>query len=111
MVKKFVLVMLSVLPIASISTVANAKLEDIRGKEDADRIDNEINEIRGLLFPQWTMAVTHEAAIARLKDLKGIQDERILREEYERMLGILKKSQDYEINEKMIVSGVPSHIH
>ena len=107
-VKKFLLTLLAMLPVASISTAAYCSLSDMAGQNQTDLLRYKVAKARRLLFPNGVMTTTYEAARERLAQETGITDEQMLEDEFNRQIKILMDNRLIETNEMAMSAGTPS---
>ncbi|MGZ3774078.1 MAG: hypothetical protein ACXVCY_08640 [Pseudobdellovibrionaceae bacterium] len=106
--KKYILSLLTLLPIKSIATVAQSAVLDAAGEEQKSLLLNQLNKSRSLIMPKGVYSTTIEEAKARLKGLTGISNENELDAEITKHIEILQKNGILIMNEGKIVSGAPS---
>ncbi len=107
-IKKVLLTMLAMLPVASISTVAYSQLNEQAGEGQTDLLRFKITQARKLLFPQGVLLTTRQEAKERLSRETGITDERALEEELDRQVQILLDQGLIETNEVQMRAATPS---
>lgn len=106
--KKVLLTILAMLPIASISTTAYCSLNEMAGEEQNDILRAQISLARKLLFQTGVLTTTYEEARERLAKQTGIQDQYELEEEFNRQIKILLDNGLIETQEIKMVSRTPS---
>ena len=107
-IKKALLTVLAILPVASISTVAYCQLNELAGENQTDLLRFKLSQARRLLFPSGVYTITRQEAKERLSKETGITDEQALEEELERQLKILLDSGLIEMNELASIGSTPS---
>lgn len=106
--KKLTLTVLSVMPIASISTVAYCQLNELAGEEQNDLLHGQISSAHALLMAPGTVSTTEEESKAYLSQQTGITDPTELDDEFQRQLRVLVEKGLVEKNERNITSKIPS---
>jgi hypothetical protein len=106
--KKMTLTVLSVMPIASISTVAYCQLNEMAGEEQNDLLHGQISTAHQLLMAPGTVSTTEEESKAYLSRQTGITDPKELDTEFQRHLRVLIEKGLVEKNETNITSSIPS---
>lgn len=107
-IRKALLTVLAMLPVASISTVAYCQLNELAGENQTDLLRFKISQARRLLFPQGVFTTTRQEAKERLARETGITDERALEEELSRQLKLLLDNGLIDMNELQAIGSVPS---
>lgn len=107
-IRKVLLTVFAVLPVASISTAAYSQLNEFAGENQTDLLRCKIAQARRLLFPKGVLLTTREEAIERLSRETGITDEQALEEELDRQVQILMDQGLIETNEVQMRAATPS---
>lgn len=106
--KRLFLSVLTMLPIASISTVAYSQVNELAGEGQTDLLRSQIREARHLLFEKGVITTSIKEARERLADEAGIQDEQVLEAELNRLVQLLLDNGLIEVNEVSMRSAAPS---
>lgn len=107
-IKKAIFSALAMLPIASISAVAHAKMLEAEGEEQSNLLEDEAVNARRLLMPLGAMSISVEDSKAHLAQQTGITDDKALDEEFQRQVKILIDKGIVQKDEKMLMSSGPS---
>lgn len=107
-VRKTILMILAMLPIASVSTVAYSQLNEMAGEGQTDLLRSKIALARRLLFPNGVLITSNQEAKERLSRQTGITDEYLLDEEFNRQVETLLENGLVEVNETFMRAATPS---
>lgn len=104
---RFVMVMLSYAPIATVAIAAHAKANELDGEAQNERVRENITGARFRLLPTLQMVSTIDAARIRYARLTGLQGEE-LEIAMERDINALANAGLLQFNEKYLKAGGPS---
>ena len=107
-VKKTVLTVLAMMPVASISTVAYCQLNEMAGEEQNDLLQGNISEAHKMLMAPGTSTISVEDSKNYLSQQTGITDPQALDEEFNKHVRVLVGKGLIEKNEANITSHIPS---
>lgn len=107
-IKRILLTLLTMFPVASISTVAYSQLSELAGENQTDLLRFKLSQTRRLIFPTGVFTTTRQKAKERLAQETGIANEQALEEELNRNLKFLYDNGLIEINEWASISSAPS---
>lgn len=104
---RFVMVMLSYAPIATVAIAAHAKANELDGEAQNERVRENITGARFRLLPTRQMTSTIDAARIRYARLTGLQGDD-LETAMARDINALANAGLLQFNEKYLVAGGPS---
>ena len=104
---KWMMVLLSYAPIATVAVAAQAKANEIEGELQSYRIANRTQGLRSKILAQFQMSSSMDEAKQRYSEMTGLQVAD-LEDSMANDLELLRKAGLIQYDEKLIVAGNPS---